>query len=415
MSHSCPREGSTPFQLKAPNRRILFLNMFGEPSTAASAQYLADLSRYLADEGWLVEVLCSNRLYEDPAAKLPAREKIGRVTVRRLPVRLHGRSGLLRFLGYVEFLVRVMLHVLFTRRPAVCVSMTTPPFLLLAGAVLRLRGARHLHWCLDIYPEIAHALGVLGGAAASLLVAARRILWHVTDVVVTLGPFMAGTVAKTSLSRRKTRVIPLWAEDGGPPVEAAGPLETPSRFTLLYSGNIGAAHDVETALSAAHRLPEVDFVFAGDGAKRPLVEKAARDTPNVRLQSLSSREHLAARLRSASAHLVTLDPRADGLLVPSKLYAAMASGRPVIVVASDRNELALELERGGFGVRIEPGDVDAFVSAVKRLARDRALADEAGRRAKAAFLERHRGSVCMQRFHHILRGLSVGVSGGGGH
>ena len=135
----------------------------------------------------------------------------------------------------------------------------------------------------------------------------------------------------------------------------------------------------------------------------------------AREDGLRARQGLAARLRSASAHLVTLDPRADGLLVPSKLYAAMASGRPVIVVASDRNELALELERGGFGVRIEPGDVDGFVSAVKRLARDRALADETGKRARAAFLERHRGSVCMQRFHHILRGPSVGVSGGGGH
>ena len=149
MSHSCPREGSTPFQLKAPNRRILFLNMFGEPSTAASAQYLADLSRYLADEGWLVEVLSSNRLYEDRAAKMPAREKIGHVAVRRLPVRLYGRSGAFRFLGYVEFFARVLAHVVFMRRPAICITLTTPPFLLVAGAILRLRGARHLHDCED--------------------------------------------------------------------------------------------------------------------------------------------------------------------------------------------------------------------------------------------------------------------------
>ena len=379
--------------------------MFGEPGLASSAQYLADLTHYLAARGWIVEVLCSNRLYEDPAGRLPARARYGGVTVRRLPVRLFERSGLLRLLGYIQFLVRAFFWALFARRPAVCVSTTTTPFLLGVGAVVRLRGARHLHWSLDIYPEVARALGAIGGRTASMLARVRGVLWRMTDLVVTLGPCMRDSLRRAGLPHRKLRVVPLWAKACEFTDEVAARPLPKERFMLLYSGNIGRAHDVDTALAAARRLPEVDFVFAGGGAKGRRVKEAAREVPNISLRPLVPRERVAEHLSGASAHLVTLEAAADGLLIPCKIYGAMASGRPVVLVASGRNELAAELDGGGFGFRVEPGDVDGFVRAVRRLVRDPELASEMGARAREAFLERYEASACMRDFHEAARRL----------
>lgn len=385
-------------------RRILFINMFCEPSIAATAQHLSDLARHLAAHGWSVEVLCSNRFYEDASAKLPLSERVGGICVSRLPLLFFSRSGPLRALGYLEFLVRVFFHVLARRKPDVCVTMTTPPFLLLPGAALRLRGSRHVHWSLDLYPEVARALGTLGGVSAAILAFFRNLLLRPCDRVVALGTFMGERLVRRGLLARKLRVISAWA-----PTDKAEPEPAcPGRFVLLYSGNMGKVHEFTTALRAARRLPNVHFAFVGDGAKRGEIERAAGELPNVSLRHPVPREEVGKLFASASAQLVTLDPRADGLLVPSKMFGAMASGRPVVLVASARNELARELEEGNFGFRIEPGDVDGLVGAVRRLVDDRDLAWEMGQRAHAAFLRRHELSVCAEAFTEVLGELVQG-------
>ena len=66
-----PRAGT------ARRRRVLFINMFFEPSIAATAQMLSDLAPELHDRGWSAEVLCSNRLYEDASVKLPGTDRAG--------------------------------------------------------------------------------------------------------------------------------------------------------------------------------------------------------------------------------------------------------------------------------------------------------------------------------------------------
>lgn len=393
--------------------RILFINMFFEPSIAATAQHLSDLARHLAAHGWSVEVLCSNRLYEDASAKLPLSERAGGISVNRLPLLFFSRSGFLRALGYLEFLARVFFHVLVRRKPDICVTMTTPPFLLLPGAVLKLRGSRHVHWSLDLYPEVARAFGTLGILSARVMALLRNVLLRFCDRIVALGTVMGERIVWLGFPARKLRVVPPWSPyecaDSGPPL---------GEFVLLYSGNIGKVHEFTTALRAARKLPDVHFAFVGGGAKRGEIERAAGELPNVSLRDPVPREEVGKLFASASAQLVTLDPRADGLLVPSKMFGAMASGRPVVLVASARNELARELEEGkpacrqaGFGFRIEPGDVDGFVGAVRTLVDDPDLGRKMGQRAHVAFLHRHELSVCAEAFAEVLGELVQGPYG----
>ena len=252
-----------------------------------------------------------------------------------------------------------------------------------------------------MYPEVARALGTIGRIGSSFFTRLRNLAWHLTDRVVVLGPFMRERIVQTGCPARKLRIIPVWAR-----ADLAGlPASTSGGFTLLYSGNMGKAHDFGTVLHAARRLPEVRFAFVGGGARRAEIERAAAELPNVSLRPAVPRDELASLFASASAQLITLDPRADGLLVPSKMFGAMASGRPVVLVASARNELARELDRGAFGFRVEPGDVRGFVDAVRTLASGPGLAREMGERARAAFLERYESSVCTQALARAIEEL----------
>lgn len=385
-------------------RLVLFVNMYFDPSIAATAQHLSDLVRHLAACRWAVEVLCSNKLYENTSIRLPSFERAAGIRVRRLPLRFFARSGAFRALAYLEFLCRVLLHVLLCRRPDVCVTMTTPPFLVLAGAVLRVRGCRHMHWSLDLYPEAARALGTLGRLGAFLFARLRNLAWRLCDRIVALGPLMAENISKTGFPERKVRIVSAWARADD--VRSEPPPD--GRFVLLYSGNMGRAHEFRTVLRAVRELPGVEFAFVGGGPRRGEIERAANELPNVSLRPPVPRKQIGRLFASASAQLVTLDPRADGLLVPSKMFGAMASGRPLVLVASARNELAQELEGGGFGFRVEPGDAEGLVSAIRKLAGDRKLAREMGRKARAAFLRRYELSVCTEAFADVLAELARG-------
>jgi glycosyltransferase involved in cell wall biosynthesis len=70
------------------------------------------------------------------------------------------------------------------------------------------------------------------------------------------------------------------------------------------------------------------------------------------------------------------------LVVPSKLYGILESGRPLCFVGSPHNEVARLLETNPAGYRVEPGDAAGLAEAWERLLRDPALQKEMGAMAR---------------------------------
>ena len=58
------------------------------------------------------------------------------------------------------------------------------------------------------------------------------------------------------------------------------------------------------------------------------------------------------------------------MILPSKIYGIAASGRPVIMIGSPRGDVGRLLDRHGFGVTIEPGDVPRLSDAIIQLSKD---------------------------------------------
>ena len=67
-----------------------------------------------------------------------------------------------------------------------------------------------------------------------------------------------------------------------------------------------------------------------------------------------------------------------GIVVPGKLYGAMASGRPTLFVGPDHCESADTVRQAECGLTLRLGDVDGLVEALTRLADDPELADADG-------------------------------------
>jgi glycosyltransferase involved in cell wall biosynthesis len=182
-----------------------------------------------------------------------------------------------------------------------------------------------------------------------------------------------------------------------------------ARFVVLYSGNMGRAHDVSTMVGAARRLADradIAFVFLGQGNKRAELELGTRGLPNVRFAPYQSRERLAESLSAADVHLITLSPNVLGLLEPSKLYGVMAAGRPALFVGPAESEVARTIEREGCGRVFPNGDARGLAAAIASLAGDAPTRDHMGRRGRDALVARYDRRVATSSFRELLLGLA---------
>ena len=167
--------------------RVLMLNQYFHPDMAATAQLATDLAVDLAARGHEVTAVASNRQYLG-GGTLPHHEVYKNVRIVRVSATGFGRrSRFLRALDYGSFLAASLAPVLGRVRPDVVIALSTPPFIAALGLLAqRLRGVRLVFWVMDVYPEIAVKLGVLGNnspATRLMKLLSRTVLRRADDVM----------------------------------------------------------------------------------------------------------------------------------------------------------------------------------------------------------------------------------------
>jgi colanic acid biosynthesis glycosyl transferase WcaI len=357
---------------------------------------LGDLVEAATRAGFECRVVTSDRGYSDPTRRYPRREIWKRAAVERVPATGFGRRSTLgRALDYATFIVGAAIRLCSGPRPDVVVGLSSPPILgALAVFIAGLRGARSAYWAMDVHPDIAFALGALRRTSFAGRVLSALSRWTVSsaDLVIALGDTMADLLRRQGA--RRVAVVHNWADD-----EAIRPIGTQasayraargwsSRFVVVYSGNMGLAHEFETVLMAAESLRSraVTFAFVGEGPRRKEIEEAAaaRQLSNVEFHPGVPRLALADSLAAADLHLVTLRPGMQGLLVPSKIYGILAAGVPTLYVGPPEGEVYEIISRSGCGIAIANGDAGALEAAVLAYLADPERKAREGLAARAA-------------------------------
>jgi glycosyltransferase involved in cell wall biosynthesis len=143
------------------------------------------------------------------------------------------------------------------------------------------------------------------------------------------------------------------------------------------------------------------FLFVGAGPRLEEVRRACADLPNVRFLPYQPRASLDALCNAADVHLVTLRDEVSGLLVPSKTAAALACGKPVLLVGGEGSALAAEIRRAGAGWCCSH-DADEVAAVVASVARGEVSAAEAGSRARELFETGYDRRVATGRWRALL-------------
>ncbi len=290
-------------------------------------------------------------------AAQPNRESQGRV------------ASLLRELSA---LIAILWRGIFCRRVQVVVSGSSPPCLAVAGALVSLRHwAPHLHWCMELYPEIAIALReIRPGILPSIIRMMMRSAYRWARAVVGLDADMVA-----ALGRHGVRVLecrpwvpaPVLAQM---PALAAAPVEP---WTWLYSGSLGHAHDWQTLLAAQAALEErgVDatLVFQGGGPARDAA-RARADELNLRRvvwRPYAPEAELCKALLRAQCLVATQLPETAGLLWPSKLALLFGLPRSLLFVGPKTGAIAALLRNRAHAGVVASGDFRAVADWITRL------------------------------------------------
>jgi hypothetical protein len=254
----------------------------------------------------------------------------------------------------------------------------SPPFLEHFLLPLR-RGtrARVVFRIADVHPEVlmkelSHVPSWLG-LLRQLSVRRRRAV----DQLEVLGDdqrrlMEADGVAPDRIVLRRSGLPTTWRDD--PPLPRPAPFA--DRAILLYSGAVGHAHDIATFVAGYaehHRTGtgRVVFWLNADGGHADEFEEKVRATgaPLHRSKPVPL-EQFCALMVTPDAHLITLKSTYEGLVVPSKTYGCIASGKDLLFVGppgSDVHALAsASLGEGYFHAQVGSGA--SVASALERIA-----------------------------------------------
>jgi colanic acid biosynthesis glycosyl transferase WcaI len=381
--------------------RIIILNQYFYPDHSATSQLMTDLAESLVERGIAVTALAGRGRYNGGEKLSPYEEHQG-VKIERAWATSFGKRNLVgRLADYVSFYLGASWKLLRLPKHDIVMALTTPPLIGLVALVIgRLRGMRVIALVQDVYPDVAVALGALkaNSLMTRLLDRLNRFVLRGADRLIVLGECMRELIAEKIGQDKATRidVIHNWAD--GAEIKPTSDQQNPfalehglsDKFVVLFSGNLGHVNEFATVLEAALRLrkrADIAFLFVGEGAKREelstFIDK--HKLTNIRLLPYQPRQWLCHSLSAGNALLVTLAEGLAGLSVPSKTYAILAAGRPVLFVGDLKSDAARIVKENHCGAVVASGESQKLAEIISAWAADETRPAEMGRRARALF------------------------------
>lgn len=366
--------------------RVLLLNQTFYPDVVATAQVLSDFAVGLVERGHHVTAIASQRAYDNPAQRFPARETWRGVEIQRLPSAGFGKASLWRRAADFGFFSAVTtLRLLTLPRYDAVVALTSPPLVsYLAAWFCRLRGAKLYYWVMDMNPDEALAAGWLreGSLPTRALEVMSRCSLRQSHRIIALDRFMRDRIVAKGIPAERVAVIPPWAHDEAVHFDAEGRARfraahgLSDKFVVMYSGNHSPVHPLTTLLEAARALaddPRFVFCFVGGGSEQPKVKKFAEENrlQNIRCLPYQPLNELAGSLSAADLHTVVLGDPFVGMIHPCKIYNILTVGSPVLYIGPEPSHLADILASMGSSphtARVAHGRPADVVAQIKRIA-----------------------------------------------
>ncbi|MGK7931002.1 MAG: glycosyltransferase family 4 protein [Microcystaceae cyanobacterium] len=362
---------------------IFILTELYYPEQTSTGYYLTHIAEALAQKREIVVITSLATSAFVPLANYPECETKNKVKILRCGGTSFDKNNLLgRIINGLTRSFLIWLKALkLCKKNDTLIVVTNPPLLPFIGLLLKwIKGIRLVTLIHDLYPEVLIATRLWKSNSLKVKVSQQfnRLLYQQSTQIITLGRDMSKRIYNylNNKSTKQVTTISHWADlDDIYPYPKENnfflkQLNLTDKFILLYSGNIGRTHDIESIVEVATHLktyPNYHFIIAGTGYKKQWLSQTIQTAQlnNITLLDPFPREELNTLLNACDVAIISLIPNMEGVSVPSRIYNHIAAGKPLITLTDTSSEIAMLVTEHQIGWVVKPTDTKGLLKVIK--------------------------------------------------
>lgn len=181
-------------------------------------------------------------------------------------------------------------------------------------------------------------------------------------------------------------------------------------FWVTYAGTIGTSYDIRTMVLAGEELAkrghkDIHIKILGGGPMKEELEMLANDRQiyNVEFVGYAPYDKMAAYLKKSDILVNSFVRKAPQSIV-TKIGDYLAAGKAMINTCMSP-EFRNKVEKDGFGINIEPEDVNILADAIEKLYENEDQRLEMGKKARQIAEEQFDRPKAYRKIEELIRGL----------
>ena len=399
--------------------RLVIHTQYYPPEMGAPQARLSDLAKRFVEHGHQVYVLTAmpnypqGRIHSGYGGFVRREERDGVSIIRTFIYPTKSVGVVCRLANYFSFVFSSLVIGTFLLPKVDFLITESPPlFLGISGWLLsRLKGARWVLNVSDLWLESLRAFGVLreGNLINKLLNGMSHFLYRKAWLVTGQSKEIVAEIQRQVPSGQ------VYHLSNGVDLDSFHPTKRDEQIRqrylnegetgFVYAGLHGFFQGLDQIILCADRLrgEPVRFLLFGDGSEKEAMMKMASDLglTNVDFHPPIPHGRIPSIIASMDVAVIPLRKAIRGS-VPSKIYEAMASSIPVLLVAN--GEAREIVEKAGAGVAVDPGNIDELARAVRELTRRPEWRGRMGRSGRQATEDSYDRTKIIKTFETVLTG-----------
>ena len=381
--------------------KIIIYGINYAPEEVGIGKYSSELAEWLALNGNDIKVVTACSYYPNWQVKTNKyyRETINLVDVYRCPIWVPKKpSGLKRLIHLASFaLTSFPIIFSLTKYKADVIILVAPSLFCAPGTIIfKSLSNKTKNWIhiQDYELDAAFELGLLKGKSLrNIALYLERKMLARFDRISTISHSMYNFALGKNLKKEKLILFPNWVDtkliinqksekDQENPYLKELKIKK-SDLVIMYSGTMSEKQGLNilpTIIKHFKKVPDIYWLLAGEGPFKDYLIEKLRDQENTKILPLQPKEKFNDWINLADIHLLPQRKGADGLVLPSKVLAILASGKPFVTSSSKNSDLGKIAEKAG--IRVIPENANEFIGAIEKLVENKELRSKLGEKGR---------------------------------
>tara|TARA_B100001059_G_scaffold236785_1_gene290342 strand:- start:7804 stop:9051 length:1248 start_codon:yes stop_codon:yes gene_type:complete len=400
---------------KLDKKRLLIYSLVFSPDGVSTAYLYNDIALGFMKNNYEVIVLTTTPHYnriQESIDRQPLKKRIlglfytsdyQGIKIYHIPLKKY-KSSLLRVLSFVYWHLASLAVGFFLRKVNIILT-PSPPLTngLIAILLARLKGSKSIYNVQEIYPDLLiNHRRLTNKFVIKFLKILESIVYNGSDAVTTIDKIFYNTIKTRIKNKTKLKVISNFVDTEFYGVNSSISLpevfnKVKGNIDMVYAGNIGLAQEWDLVINLAKEINKhpITIWIIGEGAKKNYLESQIQKHKlnNIKLLPYQERKYMPSINLFADFHFIAMDKKMENDGFPSKVYAIMASAKPMIVVSSNNTPIISFLKETNAALLITEHSISVFKKAVLKLAADKnlrnLLGDNGRRIVEQKFTKQH--------------------------